>query len=108
MTLCTGETVSSSSEQWRAECEARYILSLGMAARTEQISGIARKRGTEAAARLRETCFAIEPYYLLGLPSLADRREYLSAVTARFGQRAADDLKSRALQIHNQRRATAA
>lgn len=48
--LADGREVLSDSEEWRAECEARYILNLpNKPARHEQLDKIEKRRG--AAAR---------------------------------------------------------
>lgn len=49
--LADGTTVSSHSEAWRAECEARHVMNLGRR-RQEYLQGIAAKRGQDAAQQL--------------------------------------------------------
>lgn len=74
VTLIDGREVSSSSEEWRHECEARYLLSMGLEDRRamlygpwvdvfvpgqkkkqERKGGIRQKRGQEAVDRLEAT-----------------------------------------------------
>jgi len=62
--LLDGREVSSSSEDWRHECEAVHVA---------------------------------------GLPTLAERRGYLSCVEQNRGKKAADRLRETITQIFNQR-----
>jgi hypothetical protein len=47
-----GETIDGSSEAWRAECEARYILNMTETKRAEMLNGIesVRKKAGRAKA----------------------------------------------------------
>ena len=71
MTLHDGTLVMSDSEEWRAECEARHVLSLpSLAARRRYLrgerddhgklrGGVLEKRGEEATQRLEALIKAI-------------------------------------------------
>lgn len=56
VTLLSGEAVDSESEAWRHECEARAIAALpSTVERRTWLEGIEKKRGKDAADRLRAT-----------------------------------------------------
>ncbi len=58
--LIDGRLVSSFSEEWRHECEARSILDIpGVHARQAHLSKIADKRGQKIADRLKATMMVI-------------------------------------------------
>jgi hypothetical protein len=60
--LIDGQQVSSESEQWRHECEARAIAKLSTREeRDAWLSTIAIRRGEPAAERLRETMRHLAP-----------------------------------------------
>ena len=55
VTLADGRIVLSNSEEYRAECEARYILRIPTkAARLELLDQIEKRRGADAANELRQ------------------------------------------------------
>ena len=55
VTLRDGRTVCSNCEDWRAETEARYVLTKPTAeTRKAYLDGVEKKRGQIAADRLRE------------------------------------------------------
>jgi hypothetical protein len=58
MTLRDGRIVSSSSEAWRLECEARTILK--RKDRKEYLEKVRQKRGVDAAVELRNEMLAIK------------------------------------------------
>lgn len=107
VTLVTGERVPSDSEAWRAECEARAILTKSIAQRAEFFELIGKRRGEEAMAVLKLRCYELEPYYVLGLPNRQQRNAYLAAVEQRFGTNASDTLRAKVLAIHGQRQTVA-
>lgn len=104
--LYIGETVSSSSESWRAECEARYILELPSSTRHRLLGAIERKRGAEGAARVKALVREIEPYYVLALPDREQRRSYLSRIENEHGVRVAEHLRQRVLHVYRERAAS--
>lgn len=53
VTLITGEQVDSSSEEWRLETEARELLRRNTVDRREYLAAVERKRGADAADRLK-------------------------------------------------------
>lgn len=58
--LVDGTQVSSYSEAWRVECEARGILSIrGMEKRQQNLANIERFRGKVAADQLRDSMLII-------------------------------------------------
>lgn len=57
--LHDGRWVGSWSEDWRLECEARYILRMPKIARREALDATERVRGREATNRLRDRILAI-------------------------------------------------
>ena len=58
VTLRDGRVVSSSSEAWRLECEARAILK--RRDRKEYLEKVREKRGVDAAVELRNEMLAIK------------------------------------------------
>lgn len=46
--LVDGREVDSASEEWRHECEARHVAKMEPAARSDYLSQVAQKRGTDA------------------------------------------------------------
>lgn len=104
--LYTGETVSSNSESWRAECEARYILRLPAASRCNLLHAIEQKRGADGAARVKALVRDIEPYYVLSLPDREQRRSYLAKVELERGSKTSQRLRERVLSIHHERLAS--
>ena len=58
VTLRDGRSVSSSSEAWRLECEARTILK--RRDRKEYLEKVRQKRGVDAAVELRNEMLAIK------------------------------------------------
>ena len=58
VTLRDGRVVSSSSEAWRLECEARTILK--RRDRKEYLEKVRQKRGVDAAVELRNEMLAIK------------------------------------------------
>lgn len=60
VTLRTGEVVSSASEAWRAECEARHVLAIpGRLARRDYLEGIRKRRGEAGYKYLADLVLAI-------------------------------------------------
>jgi hypothetical protein len=51
-TLIDGRVVDSASEEWRAECEARYALGLHRIERGPFLDGVKQRRGERAWTRL--------------------------------------------------------
>lgn len=47
-TLSDGRTVDSGSEEWRAECEARYVLGLHRIESAPFLAGVRQRRGEAA------------------------------------------------------------
>lgn len=59
-TLIDGRTVCHQCEDWRAECEARTVLQMPtLQRRRDYIALVERKRGEEAAKRLRRDIRAL-------------------------------------------------
>ena len=58
VTLRDGRVVSSNSEAWRLECEARTILK--RRDRKEYLEKVRQKRGVDAAVELRNEMLAIK------------------------------------------------
>jgi hypothetical protein len=55
VTLIDGREVDSASEEWRAECEARHVLSLQpIQRRRDYIAGCTTKRGENAGKALAD------------------------------------------------------
>ena len=60
VTLATGEQVSSDSQEWKAETEARYILDLPTKqVRLDFLDKIEKRRGTEAKQDLERRIMAL-------------------------------------------------
>lgn len=60
VTLFDGREVDSASEDWRAECEARHVLSMpSVVARREYLAGIRQRRGPNAYEALADLVRAL-------------------------------------------------
>lgn len=60
VTLIDGTTVPSDSEAWRAECEARHILTMPtIQARRDYLADIQKRRGDAAYAALADLVRAV-------------------------------------------------
>lgn len=60
VTLIDGRQVESDSEDWRHECEARYVAAMPMRQqRLDYVAAIESRRGTAEAERLRSTVRAV-------------------------------------------------
>lgn len=58
VTLVDGREVSAWSEEFRNECEARYVLRMAtLNQRRAYLSSVQRHRGAEAVKRLKSTIF---------------------------------------------------
>ena len=58
--LHDGRKVDSASEEWRQECEARFILGFGnIKERRDWLDAIEKRRGKASTDRLRETIQAL-------------------------------------------------
>lgn len=108
VTLADGRQVPSDSELWRAETEARVILAIPHEKRHELLQGIAAKRGPESLARLQDLMDAIEPAFVLDLPSKDVRRAYAGRVEFYQGQNAREALEGKVLALWEARKATPA
>lgn len=68
--LHDGTEVSSDSEAWRHECEARTVLAMPtLTARRDYLAAVERKRGIAARERLQQTMLGIrnaKPFSLTG------------------------------------------
>jgi hypothetical protein len=114
VTLLDGRIVPSDSEEWRAECEARHMLSFplgldrGMTGETRKtaLERIGQKRGPEAMAALSEAMSACEPDHVLRLPNKHQRNRYIEAVSHFVGENAAEHLKQRVMALHKARAAS--
>ena len=100
VTLHDGREVDSSSEEWRAECEARHILSMSQEKRAEFFQDVERKRGADATKALKLRCYELEPHYVLNLPNRAQRNSYVDAVERRFGPNPAEALRIKVRDLH--------
>ncbi len=60
VTLIDGREVDSASEAWRAECEARHILSMrDIYSRREYLAAISKRRGEKAGNELADLVRAV-------------------------------------------------
>lgn len=60
VSLLDGRQVDSASEEWRHECEARAIVELPtLVDRRMYLDEVERRRGSDAAKRLRDTMMQI-------------------------------------------------
>ena len=60
VTLVGGRVVSSWSEEWRSECEARFVLTMPyLADRRNYLADIQKKRGWKAYDALKATMMAV-------------------------------------------------
>lgn len=105
VTLADGSKIASDSEEWRAECEARFVLGKTHTARTEFMAFIGQRRGASAEESLRSCIEATEPAYVLDLPNKAQRNAYLRTVELIQGENAASHLKNRCMELHAAREA---
>lgn len=53
--LVDGSEVDSASEDWRHECECRYVMARNAAEQREYSAIVLRNRGQEVVDRMRET-----------------------------------------------------
>lgn len=107
VTLVDGRQVNSSSREWMAECEARTILAMPLPKRDSFWQDIERKRGADAVRELKLRCLDIEPHYVLGLPNVQQRRDYLANVERRFGPNPRQALEAKLLALHHARQGVA-
>ncbi len=57
--LHDGRTVGSWSEEWRLECEAKYLMAMPLEKRRAQLAIREEKRGREAVNRLRDVMLSM-------------------------------------------------
>lgn len=89
VTLYSGHRVSSSSEEWRAECEARQIWKLLQGPEREKlVANLRKKRGPAGFQRLMDKIRELEPWLVLDLPTRDQRRAYAARVEAKRGPQA--------------------
>lgn len=103
MNVC-GVELGNTSEAFRAECEARYVLSKSYAERDKFLVLVRQRRGAGALMALGEMTRKIEPAYVLGLPTKIQRQNYLSSLAFRYGDMPAERLKSAILKLHESRK----
>lgn len=103
--LCTGETVASNSEEWRAECEARYLLGMSTGKRIEFLGLVRARRGGPSVGRLEALAAKIEPHYVLGMLTKDMRHGYLAKIREQKGANNAAHLKAKILHLHAERQA---
>lgn len=106
--LHNGEKVSSTSEDWRQECEARYVLGKSHGQRAVYIGQVKHRRGEPAADRLTKSCNDVEPSYLLGLATKPLRLQYLAEVRRTRGRLAEGRIRDRVLALHERRKLASA
>lgn len=104
VTLVDGRQVPSTSEEWRAECEARTILGTPHEKRHELLQAIADRRGAEARERLDRMVDELEPSFVLGLPNRDVRKAYAAKVEYFYGQNAREALEHKVLALWNARK----
>ena len=97
--LHDGSPVSSSSEAWRAECEARLVLRLDVGRQRSFLQLVGERRGPDAAARLKQAMYVVEPAFVLSLATKDARRAYLARAEADRGLQARTHLEERARAI---------
>lgn len=107
VTLWDGRQVPSDSEAWRAECEARHMLSLDKASQLAQLERVEQKRGHGSSKPLLAMMGAVEPAYVLDLPLKEQRQAYLATVARVVGPRARSILESKVLDLWNSRKSKA-
>lgn len=88
------------TEAFRIDCEARFVLAKGFADRAIFYENIKRKRGNQAVNDLAEHCRRIEPAYILGMQNKVQRLEYLSSYEFRYGEEPARRLRESVLTLH--------
>lgn len=99
--LHNGEKAGSWSEAWRAECEARFVLGMPLANKSEFFDNVRRRRGEPAFERLKVLVAKVEPHYVLGMPGRDQRRAYLAKVTDLRGVVVAERLRAAVMSLHN-------
>lgn len=91
--LADGRVVSRNSAEWRAECDARFVLRMHHAHRPAYILRLREKRSADAVAALEAAMDAIEPAYVLDyLPNYTQRHAYVAEVRQYRGDNPADHL----------------
>lgn len=105
VTLHDGRTVLSTSEEWRAQCEAVWLLKLGHVKQMEAIEQRKNRRGSDAVAALVQVMEAVEPTFVLDyLPTKELRHGYIRLVRLNRGPHEADRLTFQVKQLLDQRR----
>lgn len=103
VTLADGQVVDSASEEWRFECEARYINRLPGSTRREFLGAVATKRGADYTQALQRRAMAVRLYdeacKVAELPTVAERRAHLLRVEYNRGADARRQLESEVKRV---------
>lgn len=104
VTLYDGRVVDSSSVEWMMECEARMVLRMSHEERAEFFEGVRKKRKQAGLQALRLRCYELEPYYVLSLPTRAERQAYAQRVGRFFGEQHRLSLEAKVMALHEARK----
>lgn len=105
--LVTGEEVPSDGVAWQSECEARAVWSMDEDKRREFLAAIERRRSPDAVLSLKNRLHDLEPYFVLEMPTRAQRRAYAERVQLQRGAHAREYLEVRVKAIWEARRVVA-
>lgn len=100
-----GREVSTYSEEWRACCEAVWVMNMP---RMKRAKFFERLGDSPRARRLQDEMARLEPAYLLAFPDRDSRRAYLDEVEAERGPVAREVLEARVVALWKDRQAAAA
>lgn len=104
-TLIDGREVPSNSEEWRAECEARYVGAMHGPNILAYVGVVADRRGQAAADALYTRALDVRAWTedqaeaVAGLPTQQDRRDRLAAIASQYGDEAAKQVERQAREI---------
>lgn len=109
VSLVDGSSAKSDSEAYRAECEARVLLSWPRYKQREFLAAIDQpsKRGIGASEKVKAAMYLVEPDYVLRLATIPARRAYLDQLEFDVGERSRKDLEVRIRALFDSRRSVA-
>lgn len=105
--LIDGQEVDSSSEEWRAECEARQVAAMDSGTRATFLASVAKHRGAKAAENLRSNATAINVFAtsaaerIARLPTPSERHESIEEHRQKFGDHSAALVNAIARRIYS-------
>lgn len=108
VTLIDGRQVANTSEEWRAECEARFVCKMRDRAREQYLESVEAKRGQAAAKALRIAAWwMLEIEHVCSLATKEARNKYVAEFEDRRGQQAAERLRDLVIRAWKARQVAA-